>query len=114
MALSQVRVPRLVGDGMVLQRGTDIRVWGWAGPGEEITVQFDGETSKAVTNDAGKWSVLLGPRKPGGPYNMEIDGINHIEVRNVLVGDVWLCSGQSNMSKGSQDALDREKEKRTC
>ncbi len=92
---------------MVLQRGTDIRVWGWAGPGEEITVQFDGETSKAVTNDAGKWSVLLGPRKPGGPYNMEIDGINHIEVRNVLVGDVWLCSGQSNMEL----PMERVKEK---
>lgn len=107
MALGQVRVPRLVGDGMVLQRGTDIRIWGWAGPGEEITVQFDGETAKAVTNDAGKWSVLLGPRKPGGPYNLVIDGINHIELRNVLVGDVWLCSGQSNM----QLPMERVREK---
>jgi sialate O-acetylesterase len=106
-AFSQVRVPRLVSDGMVLQRGTDIRIWGWAGPGEEITVEFDGEKSKTVTNDDGKWMLLLGPRKPGGPYNMEIDGINHIEVRNILVGDVWLCSGQSNMEL----PMERVKEK---
>jgi sialate O-acetylesterase len=104
---SQVRVPRLVSDGMVLQRGTNIRIWGWAGPGEEITVEFDGEKAKTVTNDAGRWALLLGPRKPGGPYNMEIDGINHIELRNVFVGDVWLCSGQSNMEMSMEQVKEK-------
>ncbi len=65
--------------------------------GEEITVDFDGEKVKTTTNEDGRWLLTLNPKKAGGPYNMQIDGINHIEVRNVLVGDVWVCSGQSNM-----------------
>ncbi|HEV3325145.1 MAG TPA: sialate O-acetylesterase [Puia sp.] len=93
----QVRVPRLISDGMVLQRNTPIHIWGWASLGEEITVDFDGEKVKTTTNEDGRWLLTLNPKKAGGPYNMEIDGINHIEVRNVLVGDVWVCSGQSNM-----------------
>jgi sialate O-acetylesterase len=106
-AFCQVRVPRLVSDGMVLQRGEPIRVWGWASPGEQIVVELDGKKSKTVTGDDGKWALLLESRKAGGPYNMEIDGINHIELRNVLVGDVWLCSGQSNMEL----SMERVKEK---
>jgi len=93
----QVRVPRLISDGMVLQRNVPIHIWGWASMGEEITVDFDGEKVKTTTNEDGRWLLTLNPKKAGGPYNMEIDGINHIEVRNVLIGDVWVCSGQSNM-----------------
>ncbi len=105
--VSQVRIPRLVSDGMVLQRGIPLRIWGWAGAGQEITVSFQGEKAKTVTNDNGRWAVQMSPKKAGGPYNMDIDGINHIELRNVLVGDVWLCSGQSNMEL----TMERVKEK---
>lgn len=103
----QVKLPRLVSDGMVLQRGASIKIWGWAGPGENITVQFDGEKVSTVTGDDREWSVLLKPHKAGGPYVMHIDGINHIMLKNILVGDVWLCSGQSNMDL----PMERVKEK---
>src|ERR1700743_3966923 len=95
-SMAQVRVPRLVSDGMVLQRGVPHRSWGWAGSGEEVTVSFQNEKAKTEAREDGRWEVLLSPKKAGGPYNLDIDGINHIELRNVLVGDVWLCSGQSN------------------
>src|ERR1700722_10923141 len=100
--MAQVRIPRLVSDGMVLQRGVPIRIWGWAGIGEDVTVAFDGTTAKTSATSDGHWSVLLEPRKPGGPYNMEI-----VEIRNVMVGDVWVCSGQSNMEL----TMERVKEK---
>jgi sialate O-acetylesterase len=103
----QVKLPRLISDGMVLQRGVEIKAWGWAGPAEKITVKFDGETESAITGDDGKWVVMLKPRRAGGPYVMNIDGINHIMVKNILVGDVWVCSGQSNMEL----PMERVKEK---
>jgi sialate O-acetylesterase len=93
-AMAQVRVPRLVSDGMVLQREMPIRIWGFAAPGERVTVKFDGETAGGVTQDDGKWMVVLSPRKAGGPYTMDIDGINHIWIKNIFVGEVWFCAGQ--------------------
>ena len=94
---AQIRVPRLVSDGMVLQREIPIRIWGFGAPGEKVTVKFDGETASSVTADNGKWIVLLSPKKAGGPYTMDIDGINHIWLKNIMVGEVWACFGQYNM-----------------
>src|SRR5580692_8619007 len=94
---AQIRVPRLVSDGMVLQREIPIRIWGFGTPGEKVTVKFDGETASSVTLDNGKWIVLLSPKKAGGPYTMDIDGINHIWLKNIMVGEVWACFGQYNM-----------------
>ncbi|HEV3412984.1 MAG TPA: sialate O-acetylesterase [Puia sp.] len=96
-ARGQVRVPRLVGDGMVLQRDIPIRIWGFASPGEQVTVKFDGETASGVTDDNGRWLVIFSPKKAGGPYTMDIDGINHIWLKNIMVGEVWFCSGGSGM-----------------
>jgi sialate O-acetylesterase len=93
----QVRLPRLVSDGMVLQRNTDVRLWGWAKPGEEVTIRFLGKTYSTATKADGDWSVMLSPMKAGGPYSMEIDASNHVVLNNILIGDVWVCSGQSNM-----------------
>ena len=93
-AMAQVRVPRLVSDGMVLQREMPIRIWGFAAPGERVTVKFDGETAGGVTQDDGRWVVMLSPKKAGGPYTMDIDGINHIWIKNIFVGEVWFCAGQ--------------------
>ena len=96
-SIAQIRVPRLVSDGMVLQRDLPIRIWGFGSPGGKVTVKFAGETASGVTDDGGKWVVELGPRKAGGPYTMDIDGINHIWLKDIMVGEVWFCAGQHNM-----------------
>ncbi len=93
----KIKLPRLVSDGMVLQRNAYVRVWGWASTGEKVTIRFLGKTYTAKTGSGKIWSVWLSPMKAGGPYSMEIDGTNHIVLKNILIGDVWVCSGQSNM-----------------
>jgi sialate O-acetylesterase len=97
VAQATVRLPRLVSDGMVLQRDTPLRVWGWAAPGEKVAVSFQGKTYTATTSPKGEWQVQLPAQKAGGPYELKVDASNHLVVKDILVGDVWLCSGQSNM-----------------
>ena len=94
---SQVRLPSLISDGMVLQRDSKLKIWGWASPGEKVQLSFNNKRYSTVTATNGKWVVELPPVKAGGPYTMEISASNHISLGNILVGDVWLCSGQSNM-----------------
>lgn len=96
-ALADIRLPRLVSDGMVLQRNANTRIWGWADQGEKVTIKFLGKTYTTTTGPDGKWAILLSPLKEGGPYAMQIQGKNDIELNNILIGDVWVCSGQSNM-----------------
>lgn len=93
----QIRLPRLISDGMVLQRNAEVKIWGWATSGEEIKIDFIGKSYSAKSDTDGKWSVLLSDLEVGGPYTMEINASNHISIKNILVGDVWICSGQSNM-----------------
>jgi riboflavin biosynthesis pyrimidine reductase len=78
---------------MVLQRDVELDIWGWADPGTWITVRFNGAYYETKTGEDGKWTVVLPAQPAGGPYLMEV---NEIAVRDILVGDVWLCSGQSN------------------
>ena len=94
---AQVRLPKLISDGMVLQRDTKLKVWGWAKPGEKVTVNFKSKHYKAVTDASGKWQVELPPMAAGGPFTMDIAGSSKITLKDILVGDVWFCSGQSNM-----------------
>lgn len=94
---AQLRLPKLISNGMVLQRDATIKVWGWASPGERITVQFQKKTYKTVTGANGQWQVKLPPIPAGGPFTMNIIGNSRIELKDILVGDVWFCSGQSNM-----------------
>lgn len=96
-ASSQVKLPKLVSDGMVLQRHTPIPLWGWAAPGEAVTLRFQQKEYKTFADAAGKWQLKLEPQKEGGPHQMIFMGSNTITVNDVLFGDVWLCSGQSNM-----------------
>ena len=91
-------MPRLVSDGMVLQRDMPLRIWGFASPGEKITVQFAGETESGVTDDNGKWLIQLAPKKAGGPFTMDINGINHVWLKNIMIGEVWVLAGQSGMA----------------
>ncbi len=96
-AFADIRLPRLLSDGMVLQRNADTRIWGWAAAGERIRVEFRDKTYKAVADRDGKWTIQLSRLQPGGPDRMEISGANRITLHDVYVGDVWICSGQSNM-----------------
>ena len=92
-----VNLPVLVSDGMVLQRDTKVIIWGWASPGEKVQVKFNRKTISTLTDSGGNWKVSLPPMKAGGPYSMEIKGNNTIMINGILFGDVWFCSGQSNM-----------------
>jgi sialate O-acetylesterase len=95
-AQADVRLPALFSDNMVLQQGIRVPVWGWANDGEQVTVTFRGETAKTKAK-GGKWMVKLGRLSAGGPDTLTVAGENTIEIKNVLVGEVWICSGQSNM-----------------
>lgn len=94
---AQLRLPKLISDGMVLQRDTKLNIWGWASAGEKVTLRFQNKTYKATAGKDGKWNIVLPAMKAGGPYTMEIKGSNEISINDILIGDVWLCSGQSNM-----------------
>ena len=94
---AEVRLPSIIGDNMVLQQGTKVRIWGKANPGERIVVTFEKKSVNAVADARGRWQVWLGPLKAGGPSDLTIKGDNVLTIRNVLVGEVWICSGQSNM-----------------
>ncbi|SFC70724.1 sialate O-acetylesterase [Spirosoma endophyticum] len=97
IAQAQVRLPKLISDGMVLQRDATLKIWGWATPGERITIRFNKNNYKTVTEANGQWQVKLPPMPAGGPYSMDIVGNAQLTVKDILVGDVWFCSGQSNM-----------------
>ena len=94
---AEVRLPAMVSDGMVLQRNADLKIWGWANPGEALTLKFNGKKYRTKADTEGQWEIMLKPMKAGGPFTMEIDANNRIVIRDILIGDVWLCAGQSNM-----------------
>ncbi len=90
-------VSPMFGDNMVLQRGKENVIWGWSKPGNVIQVEISGHTAKATAGADGRWEAHIKPPPVGGPYVVKIDGPQHVELHNVLVGDVWICGGQSNM-----------------
>lgn len=87
-------------DNMVLQRGKPNTFWGWSKPGDAVRVEIAGRTAKTITGADGRWQVQIQPPPPGGPYTVRIVGDQTVELHEVLVGDVWLCGGQSNMQLG--------------
>ena len=98
-------VSTLFGDNMVLQRGKLDAIWGWSDPGDTIRVQFEKETATAVAGADRRWQVKIQPPAAGGPYTVKITGRGQsVEIKNVLVGDVWICGGQSNMEVGLSQA----------
>src|SRR6516225_7939007 len=94
---AQIKLPLFFCDSMILQRDAKINIWGWASANEKVTIKFDGKTYKTKTADDGKWKLQLAPMKAGGPYTMELKGNNKIVLHDILIGDVWVCAGQSNM-----------------
>ena len=108
MVCADVKLPAIFNSNMVIQRETAAPVWGWADPEEKVTVSGSwGEKAEAVTGKDGKWQLKLDTPKAGGPFVITVQGKNKIELQNVLSGDVWICSGQSNMAfnvSGSNNA----------
>lgn len=108
---SQISMPNFFADNMVLQRDIPIPLWGNAGPYEKIEVQFHEQKKKVKANKAGKWILYLEPEKAGGPYMLSVKGKKTIQIKNVMIGEVWICSGQSNMewtvrqSEGAKEVI---------
>ncbi|WP_426491756.1 sialate O-acetylesterase [Hymenobacter sp. 102] len=103
-ARATVRLPRLVSSHMVLQRSAPLPLWGWAAPGEAVQVTFRGKTAQTKAGSDRRWALTLPAQPAGGPFALTIQGTNTIQLTDVLVGDVWLASGQSNMEWPLRDA----------
>ena len=109
-ARADVTLHALFSDNVVLQRDAIVPVWGWAKPGEQVTVKLDRQVRTTTTGVDGAWMVKLSPMKAGGPYDMTVTGENTLTVKNVLFGEVWLAGGQSNMTVSVNDTTDWQKE----
>jgi len=109
-ARGDVKVPAIFGPHMVLQRDQKDRVWGWAEPGEEVTVKIGGQSHATKAGANGSWQVVLDPMPAGGPHTLSIQGKNTLQLDDVLVGEVWICSGQSNMQMSVAGAKDADLE----
>ncbi len=109
LAEAKLKLPALIGDHMVLQRGKPV-VWGWADAGQSVTVSLAGKSAKTTADSDGKWKVTLALPKAGGPFNMVIQADEAVTVSDLLVGDVWVGSGQSNMEFAMKTSSDADKE----
>ncbi|MBW3540286.1 MAG: sialate O-acetylesterase [Planctomycetes bacterium] len=96
-AMADVKLPAVLGSGMVLQQKAKLPLWGWADPGEKVTITLGDQKTSATAGDDGRWSVTLEPLEAGGPHELTVAGKNTLKLENILVGEVWVCSGQSNM-----------------
>ncbi|MHC4665454.1 MAG: sialate O-acetylesterase, partial [Planctomycetota bacterium] len=111
-SLADVRLPAVIGDNMVLQQGVKVPIWGWAEPGERVEVRFlaFSQAVSAKADKQGKWMVKMGPFKAESSCEMIIQGKNTVKLANIAVGEVWVCSGQSNMQWSVQRAANAEQE----
>ena len=100
----------LFADHMVLQRGMPDPVWGWSTPGSVVTVSIDGVSAKARTDSSGEWVAKLPSLSAGGPYTLTVTGLQTVTLQDIMVGDVWICAGQSNMEFGIGNALNADAE----
>lgn len=114
--MANVKLPAIISDNMVLQQDSAVMLWGWANPDEEVSIKTGwGEDQLVVANKAGKWKCKVKTPKAGQIYDISFKGINEIKIDNVIIGELWLCSGQSNMAMPmsgwqKQPVLDGEKD----
>jgi sialate O-acetylesterase len=111
-AFANVTLPRVFSDNMVLQRNAEVMIWGWASPNEEvvITPSWNNQTYKIKTSNQAKWEINITTPKEGGPFTISIKGYNEIILNNILIGEVWICSGQSNMEMNAGWGIDNGEE----
>lgn len=107
---ANIRLPKLFADDMILQRNQPIQIWGWADADEKIEIRFIKQLKSIKADKNGKWMVRLDAENAGGPYELSVKGKNQVVLKNVLVGEVWICSGQSNMEFTVSEAMNAEKE----
>lgn len=110
-SLAELKLPSIIGEGMVLQRDQPVPIWGWDDAGTEVQVSIEGQKVSAKADAEGRWLVQLKPLKAGGPYAMTIAGSSEVAFKNVAVGEVWLCSGQSNMEWTVNSSINPQEEK---
>ena len=111
-AKADVRLPAVLGSNMVLQQKSSVKLWGWADPNEKvfITTSWNHKMDSALTDGNAKWSMTIQTPAAGGPYTIHIKGHNEILLENILVGEVWVCSGQSDMEMNYHWGLPQMKE----
>jgi sialate O-acetylesterase len=109
-AWAEVRLPKVFSSHMVLQQEKPLVVWGWAQPAEKVTVELGAAKQEVQANERGEWKAMLPAMKAGGPYTLTVSGSNKVQFEDVMVGEVWLCSGQSNMEMGIGAARDAKEE----
>ena len=99
LSFAEIRLPAIIGSHMVLQQNAEVKLWGWCNPGEKVTVttSWDGAKYETAGESSAKWLVKVKTPKAGGPFNITIKGSNEIILEDVLIGEVWICGGQSNM-----------------
>jgi len=106
--IANIRLPNIINNYMVLQQQSNVKLWGWAEPGERILVitSWDNKTDSVMATRDAKWQVNVATPKAGGPYTITLKGYNTITLNNVLIGEVWVCSGQSNMEMSGSWGLE--------
>ena len=109
-AQADVKPAGIFSSDMVLQRNRNIVIWGWADKGERVSITFNKLTKKIKADVSGKWKLVFPPMQAGGPYDMKVQGKNVLTFNNILIGDLWICSGQSNMGMSVKNSNDAEKE----
>ena len=109
-ARADVKLPSIFGNGMVLQREQPIAVWGWADPNERVSVKLKDQQQQVLAGTDGKWKVTLSAEPAGGPFQLEVQGNNKLTFSDVLIGEVWICSGQSNMGWTVSRSINAEQE----
>ena len=109
---ANINLPSFFSDNMVLQRNADVTIWGWSNPGEEITLNagWTKEVFKTKGDNHATWKIILKTPQAGGPYIINIKGYNEVSLTNVMIGEVWLCSGQSNMAWSASAGIDNATE----
>lgn len=112
MAQSAVRLPAILSNHMVLQQNTKVKLWGWAAPGEKVNIQVGWDTTKyqVSANRGAKWVAEIKTPKAGGPYQIQIKASNTLTIEDILIGEVWLCGGQSNMEWSADQGLKQSKD----
>lgn len=108
LRITNVTLPNIFGDNMVLQRNAEVKIWGWANPNEEVTLVsgWNNLEYKVVANNQGQWELHFKTPEAGGPYTISIKGSNEILLKNILIGEVWVCGGQSNMEMSASWGID--------
>jgi sialate O-acetylesterase len=111
---AEVTLARIFGNNMVLQQNAPIPVWGWAAPGEKVAVWLAKQALATRAGNDGKWMLTFKPIPAGGPYELVVQGKNQLRIKNILIGEVWVCSGQSNMEFPVSRAMNSEEEMNTA